>query len=687
MRNRQSSSNNVLSPVTAGHPNINPYSDYIRPLYHDGNVVLEVECGGNNGLLYLSKLCQGSKGPCILYRDMWLTPNEFQYVSGRETAKDWKRSIRHYGKSMKLLLSKGILAVHPPVCDCTGCRISSPVNRNRLEEKLTPEQVNNGYCGSSITSTSKTVPSMPVFGFNDYLEEFNEINKSNKNNYKNINPQIRKPNGEKSQKLSIEVKKEIRLTNIIDQLVINKTKSLNQCEDKKSNNSTDTVETDVNSIDTPGFSGTTETRTVPVISETPVEHLPIETSEEQIQTGLLLNQPSVNKIKDLSYEEREIQNISEVKQSNQTELLGIENLPEVENSLNENQDEFESEAECSSETEDFIQPRAEIQQTTDQIEQLNNYAISGNTDTVIQSSQLNLDQHCVKSDVSIKTERVSPDLELGNCELSTTYSMAAWTKKQYEMWTRNCTDFIRNFAKYNGLSTLQTPCFMPSFETKLPTVQTMVDRQTHSSPPVYGETQSETGESSNLVRTSSTSQLENYLRTPPKRTHGGEHRSDPLDLTVTTTKKPRIDDSIKMEAEDFLMSFDDSQSCDSKTSEIEIPKSTGTIRCASVCTQQICPDQSETVDVTQWNVDDVVQFVTSIESCTDYAEKFREHCIDGTILPLLTEDHLTLHLGMKLGPALKLRSTLAKLIDHCVICMHCIHCHGENQKTNISENK
>lgn len=556
-----------------------------------------------------------------------------------------------------------------------------------MEEKLTPEQVNNGYCGSSITSTSKTVPSMPVFGFNDYLEEFNEINKSNKNNYKNINPQIRKPNGEKSQKLSIEVKKEIRLTNIIDQLVINKTKSLNQCEDKKSNNSTDTVETDVNSIDTPGFSGTTETRTVPVISETPVEHLPIETSEEQIQTGLLLNQPSVNKIKDLSYEEREIQNISEVKQSNQTELLGIENLPEVENSLNENQDEFESEAECSSETEDFIQPRAEIQQTTDQIEQLNNYAISGNTDTVIQSSQLNLDQHCVKSDVSIKTERVSPDLELGNCELSTTYSMAAWTKKQYEMWTRNCTDFIRNFAKYNGLSTLQTPCFMPSFETKLPTVQTMVDRQTHSSPPVYGETQSETGESSNLVRTSSTSQLENYLRTPPKRTHGGEHRSDPLDLTVTTTKKPRIDDSIKMEAEDFLMSFDDSQSCDSKTSEIEIPKSTGTIRCASVCTQQICPDQSETVDVTQWNVDDVVQFVTSIESCTDYAEKFREHCIDGTILPLLTEDHLTLHLGMKLGPALKLRSTLAKLIDHCVICMHCIHCHGENQKTNISENK
>ncbi|KAK8787026.1 hypothetical protein V5799_023198 [Amblyomma americanum] len=96
-------------------------------MYREGEVILEVECGGNKGLLYLSRLCQGSKGPCILFRDTWLTPNEFQYVSGRETAKDWKRSIRHHGKSMKLLLAKGVLSVHPPVCDCSGCRIGSPL--------------------------------------------------------------------------------------------------------------------------------------------------------------------------------------------------------------------------------------------------------------------------------------------------------------------------------------------------------------------------------------------------------------------------------------------------------------------------------------------------------------------------------------------------------------------------------
>lgn len=101
--------------------------DYIRPIVRDEDVVLEIECGTNSALLYLSRLCQGSKGPCIWFQEAWLTPNEFQYISGRETAKDWKRSIRHCGKSMKLLLTKGILSTHPPICDCDGCRISSPV--------------------------------------------------------------------------------------------------------------------------------------------------------------------------------------------------------------------------------------------------------------------------------------------------------------------------------------------------------------------------------------------------------------------------------------------------------------------------------------------------------------------------------------------------------------------------------
>jgi SAND domain len=96
--------------------------DYIRPVYRQEDILLDVECGVNRGWLYLSRLSQGSRGPCIYHRGHWLTPNEFQHISGRETAKDWKRSIRHCGKSMKLLLSKGILTTHCLACECDACR-------------------------------------------------------------------------------------------------------------------------------------------------------------------------------------------------------------------------------------------------------------------------------------------------------------------------------------------------------------------------------------------------------------------------------------------------------------------------------------------------------------------------------------------------------------------------------------
>jgi hypothetical protein len=101
--------------------------NYIHPLLSADrkDVVLEVECGSNKGHLYLSRLCRGSEGSCILFQNTWLTPNQFQSISGREAAKDWKRSIRHRGRSVKLLLSKGILA-HNPECYCqTGISLST----------------------------------------------------------------------------------------------------------------------------------------------------------------------------------------------------------------------------------------------------------------------------------------------------------------------------------------------------------------------------------------------------------------------------------------------------------------------------------------------------------------------------------------------------------------------------------
>ncbi|XP_052741412.1 uncharacterized protein LOC112048204 isoform X2 [Bicyclus anynana] len=70
-----------------------------------------------------------------------------------------------------------------------------------------------------------------------------------------------------------------------------------------------------------------------------------------------------------------------------------------------------------------------------------------------------------------------------------------------------------------------------------------------------------------------------------------------------------------------------------------------------------------------WSVDEVCDFVSSIDICAEYASNFREQRIDGAGLPLLTEEHLTMMLQMKLGPALKLRAVLARRLEPCAQCL------------------
>ncbi|XP_050685040.1 uncharacterized protein LOC126979636 isoform X2 [Leptidea sinapis] len=72
--------------------------------------------------------------------------------------------------------------------------------------------------------------------------------------------------------------------------------------------------------------------------------------------------------------------------------------------------------------------------------------------------------------------------------------------------------------------------------------------------------------------------------------------------------------------------------------------------------------------ISAWSVDDVCDFVTSIDICAEYATNFREQRIDGAGISLLTEDHLTGMLQMKLGPALKLRAVLARRLEPCAQC-------------------
>lgn len=70
---------------------------------------------------------------------------------------------------------------------------------------------------------------------------------------------------------------------------------------------------------------------------------------------------------------------------------------------------------------------------------------------------------------------------------------------------------------------------------------------------------------------------------------------------------------------------------------------------------------SRLAEVSMWTVDEVVQFVSMIPGCHEYAECFREEDIDGSSLLQLSESHLRNIIRMKLGPSLHLKKALDDL--------------------------
>ena len=91
----------------------------------DDAIILPVTCGSRPAELVLNRLESGSRGACVRQSNgSWLTPNEFQLISGRGNAKDWKRSIRHHGHSLKSLTEQGLLSLaSPPLCICEHCDV------------------------------------------------------------------------------------------------------------------------------------------------------------------------------------------------------------------------------------------------------------------------------------------------------------------------------------------------------------------------------------------------------------------------------------------------------------------------------------------------------------------------------------------------------------------------------------
>ncbi|XP_066565043.1 sterile alpha motif domain-containing protein 7 [Amia ocellicauda] len=81
-------------------------------------------------------------------------------------------------------------------------------------------------------------------------------------------------------------------------------------------------------------------------------------------------------------------------------------------------------------------------------------------------------------------------------------------------------------------------------------------------------------------------------------------------------------------------------------------------------------EMSSVEDIRKWTVEDVYNFINNIPGCSEYAQTFKDHVIDGETLPLLTEDHLLDTLGLKLGPALKIRSQVSRRLGSVFYMMN-----------------
>ncbi|XP_075408204.1 polyhomeotic-like protein 1 isoform X3 [Tenrec ecaudatus] len=65
----------------------------------------------------------------------------------------------------------------------------------------------------------------------------------------------------------------------------------------------------------------------------------------------------------------------------------------------------------------------------------------------------------------------------------------------------------------------------------------------------------------------------------------------------------------------------------------------------------------------RWSVEEVYEFIASLQGCQEIAEEFRSQEIDGQALLLLKEEHLMSAMNIKLGPALKICAKINVLKD------------------------
>ncbi|XP_005986044.1 sterile alpha motif domain-containing protein 11 isoform X2 [Latimeria chalumnae] len=716
-----------------------------QPFFDNGEPCIEVECGENKALLYINKLCQGSKGPSIRYRGEWLTPNEFQFVSGRETAKDWKRSIRHKGKSLKTLMSKGILQVHPPICDCPGCRISSPVNRGRLAEKRTiplpPTRIPKKELSSLFTNSEDSEESEKANGDHPEIKQeedlqFSIMKRSRDNDLSTIisnlhqSRQLVMPDSQSRNEIkrnSIELCSG-RADDFLGKRRVCSPNSNSECpsESKKPRS------------ESPKENSHTSLLEDPIIQMTPEEHYRRMMSalnehgtyeEQQQRLYQLANTMGVPSHGDLlrvrqeaavavrntnameahipssssSSSQRRKQGLpqhrdahfSEREMSHPPPLLSPQNAPHI--ALGPHlRPPFLGmpTALCQTPGYGFLQPaQAEIFARQQEMLRKQNLARLEMSAEIIRQKELeNLHRQRF---LAADPLSLHPGLPPDHPALRNIHDIPEGHPLREELTRRNAMLVLRhNNTPLLSLNHHGVPGTAPPKEPGRKGARKLAHHRAELLCPNEAKDHAEI-----RVRDSNTDCNDEEMKDSESETEANDEKTENLktESTSSANELKECKETVKpCEGVKELTEVSANQNAPCSSSGAESPSHllgqginkneakylppgtappphplpfgfpyapnpyfhTGTMGGLFLDGEE----STAVEDISKWTVDDVCNFVSSLSGCAEYTQVFREQAIDGETLPLLTEEHLLNNMGLKLGPALKIRAQVAKRI-------------------------
>jgi chromatin remodeling complex protein RSC6 len=124
--------------------------------------VLKISCGEKEAQFHVAKFTAGGRSKCVFYRKQWVTPVELEEFCGRGASHNWKRTLKHSGKAVGVLIAQG--KIKAPVDEKTvTAMLPDGEEGEKLYEALKLAcMANITAAATGVTSRDKNVVTAPA---------------------------------------------------------------------------------------------------------------------------------------------------------------------------------------------------------------------------------------------------------------------------------------------------------------------------------------------------------------------------------------------------------------------------------------------------------------------------------------------------------------------------------------------